>query len=87
VTNIANPKAGVFALSFLPQFVPAGAGSGALVICVLAWIAVDVVWYSTLALLVTRLGQWLRRDDVKKWLERTSGGLLVGFGVTVALES
>ncbi|HET6706007.1 LysE family translocator [Amycolatopsis sp.] len=87
VTNIANPKAGVFALSFLPQFVPADAGSGALVVCVLAWIAVDIVWYSALALLVTRLGQWLRRENVKKWLERTSGGLLVGFGVTVALES
>jgi threonine/homoserine/homoserine lactone efflux protein len=55
--------AAVFALSFLPQFVPAQAGTGAL------------------------LGQWLRRENVKKWLERTSGGLLIGFGVTVAIES
>ncbi|WP_086841444.1 LysE family translocator [Amycolatopsis kentuckyensis] len=86
VTNLGNPKAGVFALSFLPQFVPVHAGSGALLVCVAAWIAVDVVWYSALALLVTRVGQWLRRDNVKKWLERTSGGLLVGFGVAVALE-
>lgn len=86
VTNLGNPKAGVFALSFLPQFVPAHAGAGALLICVAAWIAVDVVWYSALALLVTRLGRWLRRENVKRWLERTSGGLLIGFGVTVALE-
>ncbi|SEF36601.1 Threonine/homoserine/homoserine lactone efflux protein [Amycolatopsis pretoriensis] len=87
ITNVSNPKAGVFALSFLPQFVPAHAGAGALLVCVAAWIAVDVVWYSALALLVTRLGRWLRRENVKRWLERTSGGLLIGFGVTVALES
>ncbi|MFJ8916389.1 LysE family transporter [Amycolatopsis sp. NPDC102389] len=55
-------------------------------LCVAVWIAVDIVWYSSLALLVTRLGEWLRCDRVKLWLERTSGGVLVGFGVTVALE-
>ncbi|MFI7117091.1 LysE family translocator [Amycolatopsis sp. NPDC049868] len=84
--NVGNPKAGVFAISFLPQFVPAGAGPGPLLLCVAAWIAVDIVWFSSLALLVTRLGEWLRRDRVKRWLDRTSGGVLVGFGVTVALE-
>ncbi|WP_181772263.1 LysE family translocator [Amycolatopsis pittospori] len=84
--NVGNPKAGVFAISFLPQFVPADAGPWPLLLCVAVWIAVDVVWFSALALLVTRLGEWLRRDRVKRWLERTSGGVLVGFGVTVALE-
>ncbi|MBB5853293.1 LysE family translocator [Amycolatopsis umgeniensis] len=84
--NVSNPKAGVFAISFLPQFVPAGAGPWPLLLCVAVWIAVDIVWFSSLALLVTRLGGWLRRDRVKRWLERTSGGVLVGFGVTVALE-
>lgn len=86
LTNLANPKAAIFAMSFLPQFVPAHAGAGALLVCVAAWIAADLVWYSALALLVTRLGQWLRRENVKRWLERTSGGLLIGFGVTVAIE-
>ncbi|UMP05656.1 LysE family translocator [Amycolatopsis sp. EV170708-02-1] len=84
--NVSNPKAGVFAISFLPQFVPADGGPWPLLLCVAVWIAVDIVWYSSLALLVTRLGEWLRRDRVKLWLERTSGGVLVGFGVTVALE-
>lgn len=84
--NVSNPKAGVFAISFLPQFVPSDAGPWPLLLCVAVWIAVDIVWYSSLALLVTRLGEWLRRDRVKLWLERTSGGVLVGFGVTVALE-
>ncbi|KFU81499.1 LysE family translocator [Amycolatopsis lurida] len=84
--NVSNPKAGVFAISFLPQFVPADDGPWSLLLCVAVWIAVDIVWYSSLALLVTRLGEWLRRDRVKLWLESTSGGVLVGFGVTVALE-
>ncbi|WP_340686447.1 LysE family translocator [Amycolatopsis coloradensis] len=84
--NVSNPKAGVFAISFLPQFVPSDAGPWPLPLCVAVWIAVDIVWYSSLSPLVTRLGEWLRRDRVKLWPERTSGGVLVGFGVTVALE-
>ena len=46
----------------------------------------DLVWYSTLALLVTRArrafveGPWLRRA------ERLTGAVLVGLGVRVALE-
>ncbi|WP_020669911.1 LysE family translocator [Amycolatopsis nigrescens] len=86
LVNVSNPKAGVFAISFLPQFVPAGSGPLPLLLCVLVWLLVDIVWYTSLALLLTRIGQWLRKASVRRALERTSGGLFVAFGVTVALE-
>ncbi|WP_158882133.1 LysE family translocator [Amycolatopsis anabasis] len=84
--NVTNPKAGVFAISFLPQFVPAHAGAPALLLLVGIWMLVDVVWYTALALLLTRIGRWLRKESTRRWLERTSGGVFVAFGVTVALE-
>lgn len=62
VTNALNPKAPITFLSLLPQFVPAG-GSAlprtlllALIVVVLA-----LAWFPAVAVLVDRLGRWLRR--------------------------
>jgi threonine/homoserine/homoserine lactone efflux protein len=87
VTSIANPKLAVFFAALFPQFVPDGAS---VLVCALLMsalvVAFDLVWYSTLAYLVTRArrafveGPWLARA------ERFTGVVLVGLGVRLALE-
>lgn len=46
LTNASNPKAGVFAVSFLPQFVPPGAPVlPTLVLFSVIWALIDLAWY------------------------------------------
>jgi threonine/homoserine/homoserine lactone efflux protein len=87
LTSIANPKLAVFFVALFPQFVPRGTPilPAALAMAVTI-VAFDMVWYSALALLVSRArrafveGPWQRRG------ERLSGAVLVGLGVRLALE-
>lgn len=87
VTSLANPKLAAFFVALFPQFIPHGAAvlPRALMMAVVI-VAVDLVWYSTLALLVARArkaftdGGWGRR------IERLTGAVLIGLGVRLALE-
>jgi threonine/homoserine/homoserine lactone efflux protein len=87
ITSLANPKLAVFFVALFPQFIPRGAP---VLPCALAMagviVAVDLIWYSTLALLVARArrafvaGGWARR------VERLTGAVLIGLGIRLALE-
>ncbi|PRY46352.1 LysE family translocator [Umezawaea tangerina] len=86
VVNLANPKLGVFAISFLPQFVPAEeAGKGVLVLFALVWVLVDTAWYLVVVSVLHRIRGWLGRPRVRRVLERVSGGVLVALGVRLVL--
>jgi threonine/homoserine/homoserine lactone efflux protein len=88
VTNAANPKAGVFAVSFLPQFVPHGAPVLPVLIALsLVWALIDAVWYLSLIWLASRAGRALGRPAVRRRLEQVSGVVLVGVGLRLAAES
>ena len=88
LVNLANPKLGVFAVSFLPQFVPAGPGhQTTLVVLALLWVVVDTAWYLVIVMLLDRISRWLRKATVRKRLEQLSGTVLIGLGVRLALDS
>lgn len=88
VTNFANPKAGVFAVSFLPQFVPDGAPVLAmLLVFSVIWALVDLVWYAGIVWLVGAAKRFFERPLVRRRLEQVSGVVLVGLGVRLAAES
>jgi threonine/homoserine/homoserine lactone efflux protein len=87
LVNLANPKLAVFAISFLPQFVPAGSARWALVLLAAIWVIVDTVWYLGIVLLLSALLRWLRRTQVRRRLERISGAVLIALGIKLALES
>ncbi|SPL89818.1 Threonine efflux protein [[Actinomadura] parvosata subsp. kistnae] len=87
-TCLANPKAAVFAMSFLPQFVPAGQNVPlTLVTLAVVWVLVDLLWYGLLIWAVDRAKAWLGRPAVKRRLEQISGVVLVGLGVRMVVES
>ncbi|MFF4349891.1 LysE family translocator [Streptomyces sp. NPDC001530] len=87
VTNALNPKAPITFLSLLPQFVPAGSPAMprtlllALIVVVLA-----LVWFPAVALLVDRLGRWLRRPRAARAVEAVTGGALTVLGLVLLLE-
>lgn len=88
VTNIANPKAAVFAVSFLPQFVPAGAPVAAtLALLAVVQVVCDTTWYVVVILALHRARAVFTRPSVRRRMEQASGVALVGFGVAVAAET
>jgi len=88
LTNLLNPKVGVFYVSFLPQFIPDGAP-------VVFWslamgvthIGLTVLWFALLILATIPIAGALRRAAVVQWLDRLTGGLFIAFGLKLALES
>ncbi|MFA1547103.1 LysE family translocator [Actinomadura chokoriensis] len=88
VTNFANPKAGVFAVSFLPQFVPDGwPVAWVLVGFSVLWALIDLVWYAAVVWLVGAARRLLGRPVVRRRLDQVSGVVLVGLGVRLAAEA
>lgn len=86
-TNLLNPKVGVFYVSFLPQFMPAGADVALLsVVMALIHAAMGIAWFAGLILAMRPLSRLLRRAAVARGLDALTGSLLVGFGVRLALE-
>ncbi|MEU9886309.1 LysE family translocator [Sphaerisporangium sp. NPDC051011] len=88
LTNLANPKAGVFALSFLPQFVPEGAPAlPMLLLLAVASALIDLAWYLGIVRLVGAAERFFKRPVVRRYLEYMSGTLLIGLAVRLALTS
>jgi threonine/homoserine/homoserine lactone efflux protein len=86
--NLANPKAAVFAMSFLPQFVPAGAPHLPTMIGLAAiWAVFEVGYYGLYVWFVGRMKKIISRAKVRRRLERVSGTVLVLLGVRMAIES
>ena len=85
-TNLLNPKMGVFYVSFLPQFVPAGVPAAPWMFGLAALhTAFGVAWFAVLIGATVPLSGVLRRAGVVAWLDRITGGVLIGFGVKLAL--
>lgn len=87
LTNLLNPKVGVFYITLLPQFVPAGVNV-ALFSFLLAAIHVllGLAWFAVLIVATIPLERVLRRPRVVKAMDRVTGGVFVAFGVKLALS-
>ncbi|HEY0651424.1 LysE family translocator [Phenylobacterium sp.] len=87
LTNLLNPKVGVFYVSFLPQFLPAGAPAGPFIFLLAAMHAVmGLLWFAALIAATRPIAGVLQRAAVVRWLDRLTGGVFLAFGVRLALE-
>jgi len=88
-SNLSNPKIAVFYFAFLPQFVPQGAAHPTLSVFALglAFAGLTFVVKGPVGLFAGLLSGWLRaRPRALVGLHRTSGAVLVGLGLKLAVE-
>ena len=85
MTNALNPKVAMFYLAAFPQFVPVhdGAFSGALLLVVIHSM-LNVVWFSAMILLVTRLRGVASSGAAQRWLKGVTGVVFLAFGARLA---
>jgi len=87
LTNLLNPKVGVFYVSFLPQFLPHGVAAGPFIFGLAAIHAVmGLAWFATLIAATRPIAGVLQRTAVVRWLDRVTGGVFLAFGLRLALE-
>jgi len=88
LTNLLNPKVGIFYVTFLPLFIPARANV-ILFSLLLAGIHAfeGITWFAIIIAAVRPLGRWLRDTRVAKTLDRITGAIFVAFGLRLLLES
>jgi threonine/homoserine/homoserine lactone efflux protein len=87
LSDLANPKIGVFFTGLLPQFV--SLREPTLVPFLLlggTFVLITIVWLCGYAVLAARASALLSRSRVKAALDRITGVVLIGLGVRLALE-
>jgi threonine/homoserine/homoserine lactone efflux protein len=75
VTNLLNPKVGVFYMSLLPQFLPKGSVSWGILLVAIHLVA-TCVWFALLL-----------RDRVRRWLDRVTATVLIALGIKLVTDT
>ena len=87
LSNLGNPKMVVFFSSLLPQFVSHGQATFAsLLLLGVIFCSMTFGWLSFYAVVVARVGDFLRRDRMRRALEATTGLVLIGLGLRLATD-
>jgi threonine/homoserine/homoserine lactone efflux protein len=88
LTNLLNPKVGVFYISFLPQFVPAGVRVAPYMLLLGAIHALlGLIWFACLIAATRPIARFLAKPSVVQACDRLTGGMFLAFGLGLALDS
>jgi len=87
LSDLANPKIGIFFTSLLPQFVDPGRPV-LLPFLVLGavFVLMTVLWLCAYCLIAARAAETLRRHRVRVALDRVTGIVLIAIGIRLATE-
>jgi threonine/homoserine/homoserine lactone efflux protein len=87
-TDLLNPKVGVFFVTFLPGFVPAGYPIGLLSLALGGiFLLLTALYFAVLIAAAAQVSGWLSTGSIRRRLDRAAGLVLVGFGLRLVLES
>jgi threonine/homoserine/homoserine lactone efflux protein len=87
LTNLLNPKVGVFYVTFLPQFIPHGVSVVSFSMLLATIHACEgIVWLASIAWAARSFSGWFRQPRVTQSIDRVTGTILAGFGVDLLFE-
>jgi threonine/homoserine/homoserine lactone efflux protein len=89
LSNLSNPRVTVFYLAFLPQFFSSDVSNPTQLLLFLGVVFAGLTFLvkGPVGYFAGSLSAWLRaRPLVLRWLDRTSGLVLIGLGVKLAFE-
>ncbi len=86
LTDLLNPKAGIFVITFYPQFIPPDAD----VVVFTLWqtviqVLLSVIWLLLLVALTVPLAQFFNRPVIVRRLDRLTGLVFIVFGAKILL--
>jgi threonine/homoserine/homoserine lactone efflux protein len=87
LTDILNPKVGVFFVTFLPGFVPHGYAVGPT--CLLfgaIFVVLTALYFAVLLALASRVTTWMSTPAIRRRLNTVTGTVLLGLGLRLALD-
>ena len=87
ICNVFNPKALLFYMAFLPQFIDPGRSPilQSLFMAATHFI-IAMIYQGVLTLLVCRVSRWFKGSPLGRLLEGMAGTVLVAFGLRIFLE-
>jgi threonine/homoserine/homoserine lactone efflux protein len=88
LTDLLNPKVGVFFVTFLPGFLPRGypvAASSLLFGAI--FVALTALYFAALLTLAARVTGWMSTPSIRRRLDAVTGTVLVGLGIRLAVET
>ncbi|ENM5832657.1 LysE family translocator [Vibrio metoecus] len=87
LSNVLNPKTAVFYLAFLPQFInPDYSPLAQSLLMALIHFAIAMVWQCGLAGALSSAKNLLKNASFMRWMEGTTGVVLVALGIKLLLE-
>ena len=86
LTNVLNPKVGVFYVTLLPQFMVADVPAGPYIFALAGiHVGLSVLWFLLLIAASRHLQRWLERPRVQTVMNRITGGVFVLFGLKLVM--
>lgn len=87
LTNLLNPKVGLFYVTFLPQFVPSGVDVARFSFLLASiHVLLGLLWLGLLTVATIPMGRFLSRPRVIRTTDRLTGGIFMVFAVKLALS-
>lgn len=88
LSNVLNPKVGLFFVAVVPQFLPGhDASLGATLVLGAIFAAVGFAYFALIATVAGRAIAWLRRPRVRQAVDRGTAGIIATLGVSTLVSA